>query len=182
MPRVSVIAKNYSKALFIAARKNKSLDDVELELKKFKDNFSTNFANELKNPVISKNDLTKVVTEISNKFSLSPLVTEFFSSIVKNRRLNLFPEIYEEFSRIIQKFRNIIEIEIISAQKADKVSLDKIKNLVQKKYPDRVINVKEAVNDNILGGFQVKIGSNLIDASLKNQLEKIKKECIASIN
>ena len=101
---------------------------------------------------------------------------------VKNRRLNLFPEIYEEFSRIIQKFRNIIEIEIISAQKADKVSLDKIKNLVQKKYPDRVINVKEAVNDNILGGFQVKIGSNLIDASLKNQLEKIKKECIASIN
>jgi F0F1-type ATP synthase delta subunit len=53
---------------------------------------------------------------------------------------------------------------------------------VQKKYPDRVINVKEAVNDNILGGFQVKIGSNLIDASLKNQLEKIKKECIASIN
>ena len=41
---------------------------------------------------------------------------------------------------------------------------------------------KEAVNDNILGGFQVKIGSNMADASLRNQLEKIKKECIAAIN
>ncbi len=182
MPRASVIAKNYSKALFIAARKIDSIESTEQELQKFKDNFSTSFANELKNPVISKNDLAKIVNEIAQKFELSALTKEFFASIVRNRRLNLFPEIYEEFSRIVKKFKNIIEIEVISALKADQVSLDKIKNLVQKKYPDKIINVKEAVNDNILGGFQVKIGSNLLDASLKNQLEKIKKECITAIN
>ncbi len=182
MPRASVIAKNYSKALFIAARKNNLVDSIEEELQKFKDNFSTSFANELKNPVISKKDLLKIVDEIAQKFELSPLAKEFFASIVRNRRLNLFPEIYEEFLRITKKFKNIIEIEVISAIKADKVSLDKIKNLVQKTYPDKIINVKEAVNDNILGGFQVKVGSNLIDASLKNQLDKIKKECISAIN
>lgn len=182
MPRASVVAKNYSKALFIAARKSNQIEGVEKELQKFKDNFSTSFANELKNPVISKKDLTNIIEEISKKFELSPLAENFFSSIVRNRRLNLFPEIYEEFMRIVKKFKNIIEIEVISATKTDKVSLDKIKSLVQNKYPDKTINVKEAVNDNILGGFQVKIGSKMVDASLKNQLEKIEKECIAAIN
>ena len=182
MPRASVIAKNYSKALFIAARRAMKIDEVDNELSKFKDSFNTNFANELKNPVISKRDLEKVVDEIAIRFKLSSLTKNFLSSIIRNRRLNLFPEIYEEFSRILKKYKNIIEIEVISAKKTDKVSLDKIKSIIQKKYPDKTINIKEAVNDNILGGFQVKIGSNMADASLRNQLEKIKKECIAAIN
>ncbi len=182
MPRASVIAKNYSKALFIAARKGQKINEVERELSRFKDSFNTNFANELKNPVISKKDLEKVVDEIAKQFKLSSLTKNFFASIVRNRRLNLFPEIFEEFNRILKKFKNIIEIEVISAKKTDKVSLDKIKSIIQKKYPDKTINIKEAVNDNILGGFQVKIGSNMVDASLKNQLEKIKKECITAIN
>jgi F0F1-type ATP synthase delta subunit len=42
--------------------------------------------------------------------------------------------------------------------------------------------VRVSIKEKILGGMQVKIGSEMIDASLKNQLENLKKECLALIN
>lgn len=182
MPRVSVIAKNYAKALLVAAKKSNSIDKVAAELDVFKQNFSTSFAHELKNPVIGKNDLVKIIQEVTTKFGLGALTSNFFASIVRNRRLNLFPEIYEEFSRLVKQQKNILEVEMIVAVKAEKTQIDRVKNLIEKKYPGKTISIKETVKDKILGGFQVKIGSEIIDASLKNQLDSLSKECLAAVN
>jgi F-type H+-transporting ATPase subunit delta len=182
MPRVSVIAKNYAKALFVAAKKNNSVDKISSELEVFKQNFSTSFAHELKNPVIAKNDLANIIQDITKKFSLCALSSNFFASIVRNRRLNLFPEIYEEFSRLNKQQRNILEVEVISAVKAEKLQIDRVKALIEKKYPDKKIEIKEIVKEKILGGFQVKIGSEVIDASLKSKLANLGKECLSAVN
>ncbi len=182
MPRVSVVAKNYAKALFVAAKKNNSLDKISAELDVFKQNFSTSFAHELKNPVIAKNDLVRIIAEVTQKFGLSPLTSNFFASIVRNRRLNLFPEIYEDFSRLVKLQKNVLEVEVITAVKSKQVHLDRVKTLVEKKYPGKLVAVRETVAEKILGGFQVKIGSEVIDASLKSQLESLKKECLSAIN
>jgi F-type H+-transporting ATPase subunit delta len=177
MPRVSVVAKNYAKALFVAAKKSGTLDKVAAELDVFKQNFSTSFAHELKNPVIAKNDLVRIIQEVTKKFALGALTSNFFASIVRNRRLNLFPEIYEEFSRLLKQQKNILEVELIVAIKPEREHVDKVKALVEQKYPGRIIAIKETVKEKILGGFQVKIGSEVIDASLKNQLDSLAKEC-----
>lgn len=182
MPRASVIAKNYAKALFVAAKKNNNVDKVASELDVFKQNFSTSFAHELKNPVIAKNDLVKIIEEVTQKFGLGALTSNFFASIVRNRRLNLFPEIYEEFSRIVKQQKNILEVEVIVAVKAEKDQIDRLKVLIEKKYPGKIIAIKETVKEKILGGFQVKIGSEIIDASLQNQLASIGKECLAAVS
>lgn len=182
MPRASVIAKNYAKALYVAAKKNNNIDKVLAELSSFKESFSTSFAQELKNPVISKSDLAKVIDEITKKFALGNLTSSFFSSVVKNRRLNLFPEIYEEFNRIVRLKSDILEVEIITAVKPNKAQIDSLKSIVSKKYPEKTITVKETIKEKILGGFQVKIGSEVIDASLQNQLSNIGKDCLALAN
>ncbi len=182
MPRVSVIAKNYAKALLAGAQKSNSVDKISKELDIFKQNFSTSFAHELKNPVISKNDLVKIIQEVTGKFNLSTLSSNFFASIVRNRRLNLFPEIYEEFSRLVKQQKNILEVEVITAVKSDEIHLERVKSIVEKKYPGKVIAIKETLKGKILGGFQVKIGSEVIDVSLKNQLDNLEKVCVAAIN
>jgi F-type H+-transporting ATPase subunit delta len=181
MPRVSVVAKNYAKALFVAARKNNSVDKTVAELDVFKQNFSTSFAHELKNPVIAKNDLVRIITEVTQKFGLGALTSNFFASIVRNRRLNLFPEIYEEFSRLVKFQKNILEVEVTTAVKIEKEQIDRIRALIAKKYSDKTVIIRESIKENILGGFQVRVGSEVIDASLKNQLEKIKKSCLAAV-
>ncbi len=182
MPRVSAIAKNYAKALLVASNKTNSVDKVVLELETFKQNFSTSFAHELKNPVIAKNDLVKIIQEVTQKFSLGALTSNFFASIVRNRRLNLFPEIYEEFLRLVKQQKNILEVEVIVAVKPQKTQIDRLKALIEKKYPGKTIAIKEVVREKILGGFQVKIGSEIIDASLQNQLTRIGKECLSAVN
>lgn len=182
MPRVSVIAKNYAKALFTAAKKNNSIDKISSELEVFKQNFSTSFAHELKNPVIAKNDLANIIQDITKKFSLSPLSSNFFASIVRNRRLNLFPEIYEEFSRLNKQQKNILEVEVISAVRTEKAQIDRLRALIEKKYPGKKIEIREVLKEKILGGFQVKIGSEIIDASLKNKLASLGKECLKAVS
>jgi len=182
MPRVSVVAKNYSKALFIAARKASAVDKTLEELDVFKQNFSTSFAHELKNPVIAKSDLVRIISEVTEKFGLGKLTSNFFASIVRNRRLNLFPEIYEEFARLVKQYQNILEVEVISAVKTDKDQLGRIKTIIEKKYQGKTVAIRQTVKEKILGGMQIKIGSEVIDASLKTQLENIKKECLSAIN
>lgn len=182
MPRVSVVAKNYAKALFVAARKNNSVDKTAGELDIFKQNFSTSFAHELKNPVIAKNDLVRIITEVTQKFGLGALTSNFFASIVRNRRLNLFPEIYEEFSRLVKQQKNILEVEVTVAVKPQKDQIDRIKAAIAKKYPDKTIVIKEVLKEKILGGFQIKIGSEVIDASLKNQIANVGKACFGAAN
>lgn len=182
MPRVSVVAKNYAKALYIAARKTNSIAKVTTDLESFKTNFSTSFANELKNPVIAKKDLARIIEEITKKFGLGKLMSDFFGSVVRNRRLNLFPEIYEEFFRLDKQYSNMIEAEVITAVKAQREQLLKIKAILEKKYPDKKIAIREVVKAEILGGLQIKVGSELIDASLKNQLASIRKELLKAAN
>lgn len=179
MPRVSVIAKTYAKTLFTIANNKNLIDKIAEELEFFRQNFSIDFAHELKNPVISKSDMQKIINEVTKKFNFSNITSNFFSAIVKNRRLNLIPEIHQEFNRMTMECKKILEVEIIST---NKLNLDNIKKLLEKSYPDKKILIKHTMSPKILGGLQIKIGSKIIDASIKSQLEQIKKECLLAVN
>jgi F-type H+-transporting ATPase subunit delta len=179
MPRISVIARTYAKTLFLASKNSNSIDKVSDDLELFRKNFSNEFANELKNPVISKDDMIKIINEVTSRFKLGNLTSNFFASIVKNRRLNLFPEIHEDFNRMVQEYKKILEVEVLSTIN---INVENIKKLLEKSYPDKKILIKHTLSPKILGGLQIKIGSKIIDASLKNQIEQIKKECLLAVN
>jgi len=181
MPRISVVAKNYSKALFAAAKKADAVDKISDELENFRQSFSLDFARELKNPVISKSDSTKIINDIAINLKLGKLLSDFLTAVTRNKRLNLFPEIYEEFTRLAKLQKNILEVELISTEKLDKTEIESIKASVGKKNFGKIIEIKETIKKEILGGLQIKIGSNLIDASLKNQLSSISKELIRAV-
>ena len=178
MPRISVVAKNYAKALFAAAKKSNALDKITEELENFRQSFSLDFARELKNPVISKVDSTKIINDIAKNLNLGKLLSDFLTAVTRNKRLNLFPEIYEEFTRLNKIQKNILEVELISTTKLEKAAIEKIRASVGKKHLGKIIEIKETIKKEILGGLQIKIGSNLIDASLKNQISNIGKELI----
>lgn len=178
MPRISVVAKNYSKALFAAAKKANIIDKLQEELESFRQSFSLDFARELKNPVISKDDSTKIINDIAISLKLGKLLSNFLTVVTRNKRLNLFPEIYEEFIRLAKLQKNILEVEVISTEKLSAAEIEKIKAAIGKKNAGKIIEIRETLKKEILGGLQIKIGSDLIDASLKNKLSNISKELI----
>lgn len=180
MPKVSIVAKNYAKALFRAAKESNIIDQISENLETFKKSFSMNFAHELKNPAIASADSVQIITEITTKLKLPKLLANFLAEMSRNRRLALFPEIYQEFSHLVKIEKNILEIELISTSNLENSIIDEIKNVINKKYPNKMIEFKQTIKQDILGGIQIKINSDLIDASLKNKLANVKKELIAA--
>ncbi len=179
MTQISAIAKNYAKALFCVAKSHNNVDKISAELEIFRKNFNEQFANELKNPAISKDDSVKIITQIGKKLNFSEIFLNFLANMSKNRRLGLFGDVYKEFSRLLRIEKNILEIELISSAKLDESTIEDIKKIIAKQNPNKSIEVIETLKSDILGGLQIKIGSNLIDASLRNKLSLIEKELVA---
>lgn len=177
MSHASAVARNYAKALFSAALKDNSLDKIAQNLESFKSSFSKDFAHELQNPVISKTDLIAIMDEINHKASFDGIFANFLLSLASNKRISLFLEIYDEFITLLKKHNNIIEAEIVFANdNVDNAQIEQIKQVIQKEYSGKTIEIKLSVDAKILGGFQVRIGSNIVDASLKNQIFNLKQE------
>ncbi|MBU6338485.1 MAG: ATP synthase F1 subunit delta [Rickettsiales bacterium] len=178
MLRVSAAARNYAKSLFLLAKKHNVIDKTAATLELFKKSFSEDFAHELQNPVISKADLVKIMEEILAKFSFEKIVADFLLTVAANKRLNLFLEISQEFESLLKKHKNVLKAEVVFATKSDNDQLSKIKAIIEKKYLGKTVEIKETVNPKILGGFQIRIGSDVIDASLKNQIFNLKQELV----
>ncbi len=180
MLRISIIAKNYAKALFLQALKTNAIDKVSSDLSRFKQHFSANFAKELQNPAISKADSVKIMANITKKLQLEQLSSNFFAIIAQNKRLNLFLEVYAEFNRLVRAQKNILDIEIISSEKLDQPTIDNISDIIKRKH-NKELEITQTIRKEILGGIQIRIGSTLIDASLQNQLYNIEKNLLSAI-
>lgn len=179
MSQASAIARNYAKALFSVALKDKTIDKIADNLEKFKSSFSEDFARELQNPVISKTDLIAIMEEINNKASFDETFANFLLALASNKRIGLFLEIYDEFVTLLKDHNNIVEAEIVFASDSvDAAQIEQIKQVIQKEYSGKTIEIKQRVDAKILGGFQVRIGSNIVDASLKNQIFNLKQELV----
>lgn len=177
MSQASAIARNYAKALFSAALKDKKIDKIADNLEKFKSSFSEDFARELQNPVISKTDLIAIMEEINTKASFDEIFANFLLSLASNKRISLFLEIYDAFITLLKDHNNIVEAEIVFANdNVDAAQIEQIKKVIEKEYSGKTIEIKQRVDAKILGGFQVRIGSNIVDASLKNQIFNLKQE------
>ncbi len=178
MSKASIVAKNYAKALFSVAKKDNAVDKVMEQLDIFKKSFSESFAHELQNPVISRPDLVEIMAEITKKFSLDATVSNFLLTLAYNKRLAIFLEVYKEFVSLVKIQKDILSAEVIFASKADKSQIDQIKLAIEKKYSGKTVEITEKLDEKILGGFQVKINSNIIDLSLKTQLSSLKQELV----
>ena len=180
MSKASAIAKNYAKALFSVAQESKNIDKIVENLETFKGNFSEDFAHELQNPVISKNDLVEIMEEITKKFSFEESFSNFLLTLASNKRISLFLEIYSEFVVLLKKHKNILDVEVVFSSKVDKAQLNEIKAAIEKDNVGKIIEIKETLDPKILGGFQVRIGSTIVDSSLKNQIFSLKQELTAN--
>jgi F-type H+-transporting ATPase subunit delta len=175
------LIENYSKSIFRIAQKDGKIDDFILDLTKISNNISADFIKIISNPSLNNIILSNISDEIAKKLSLNNKIANFLKIIIKNRRIYLFPEILANFQSIIKKNNNIIDVEIISVNKISDKNLSLIKNIVSKRYPDKIIEIEEVIKKEIIGGFIVKIGSELIDSSIKTFLHQLhidlKQEC-----
>lgn len=171
----SLAAERYAQALFELAKDESSLDTVANDLAALVALIGENkdLARLVNSPVIGREQKAAAMAEILEKAGAAQLVRNFVGLAARNRRLFLLPQIGKAFSQLLAKHRGEISAEVKTAHPLTDAQLADLKATLKSAYgKDPLLNV--TVDPALLAGLVVKVGSRMIDSSLKTKLNALK--------
>ncbi len=175
MSDASLIAVRYVCALFDIASGNKQHDNVKKDMLALKVilSKSAELRNFLVNPVISRKQAGKAVEAVLAAIKASDLTRRFFSLLAAQRRLALTPVVIEKYLAELAKSRGELEVHVTSAAALGKKQADLLSDALERTTKKKV-ELKLSENPELLGGVQIRIGSKMLDNSVKNKLARLR--------
>ena len=167
------VASRYAQSLLELSQEKKVVDAVLADMNAFIEvaNENSDFTAFLNSPVIKADKKQAVINKVFSSFQ--EVSKKFVQLLTKNRREMLLPLIAEEFIAKVKEVRGIIPVTLTSAKKLDdsvkKAILDKLNKAVKGD-----IELNEKVDEELIGGFVVRMGDTRIDASVSHQLSELK--------
>jgi len=126
----------------------------------------------IRSPVISREDQGRAIAAVLEKAKMCELVRNFVGAVARNRRLFALPAMIAAYQALLAQRRGEATAEVVSAKALTKKQLDRIGGALKKAIGTKVaINAK--VDDGLLGGLVVKVGSRMIDSSLRTKLQQL---------
>ena len=169
-------SERYSRALFEVANEAKELDTIEVNLQNFQSLLKT--SSEIKNftedPTQSVNNQKKAVELIAEKFSFTKNLRNFFLLLIDKRRIFFVRKIIASFLKLCSKKRGEIKASLISSKKLTQTEIDEISKDFSKSIGS-TIKFDYKVDEKLIGGLKLQLGSFMIDTSIKNKLKKYEK-------
>lgn len=169
----SETAGRYARALFELALEDKELDSIEgyaLSLIAVYDK-NKEFENFIKNPTQTFTDQLEVIKKISELLSFSKNFKNFLSLLVIKRRIFFLKKILNSYLELSSIKRGEINARLISSKILSDQELKNISNELSKVIGSD-ISFEYNVDENLIGGFKMQIGSLMIDTSVRNKLKK----------
>ena len=169
------VAGRYAGALFDLAASQNATAAVEADLGQFEQMLagSDDLNRLVKSPVISAHDQAKAIGAILAKAGASELTRNFFNVLAHNRRLFAAPEMIRSFRSLAAKARGEVTAEVTSAQPLTEAQVTELKQTL-KSTVGKDVTLAAKVDPSLLGGLVVKLGSRMIDSSLKTKLSSLK--------
>jgi F-type H+-transporting ATPase subunit delta len=169
------IARPYATALFDLAAESKAIAAVEKSVDSVLKliSQSDDFSRFLSSPVLSADAKNKAIDALLAKAKTPELVENFIKLIALNGRLFALPTILGAFKRLAAKERGEVVAEVTSAAPLSKEQLKNLSDTLKKKL-GKTVTLNAHVDASLIGGLQVKVGSQMIDSSLKTKLTAMK--------
>jgi F-type H+-transporting ATPase subunit delta len=170
-------ADRYANALFEIGREEDSIKKIEVEMDQLdlviRD--SLDFSDFLVSPLYPRVVQQRVSQVICKKMKLSQNLTNTVLLMASKRRLSQLSNMIKSFKALASAEREEILVEVVSAQKLTKHKMDELGQGLKKSTLKQVV-VDRIVDSSILGGLVIRIGSKMIDTSIKSKLVKLKKQ------
>jgi len=165
----------YASALFELAKESGTLSQVEADLGKFQTllDMSPDLCRLVASPVFSAEDQERAVAAVLSKAEISGLTANFFKLIAKNRRLFAAPDMIRVFKAFAAQERGEITAEVTSAVALTEEQVAALKDTL-KASVGKDVQLDMHVDPDILGGLIVKIGSRMVDSSLRTKLASMR--------
>jgi F-type H+-transporting ATPase subunit delta len=172
---VEEIAQVYARALFEVAKGHGLLDQVRDDLNEFAqalhDNrelavffFSPYFSTEEK-----KDGLKRVVT------GAEPVFMNFLEALIERHRMPAIFRIRDDYQKLWEDERHLLAVEVTSAIELDKATVSSIGDRIGEQTK-RTVELSSKVDPDILGGIVLRVGNVILDASIRNRLEQLRKQ------
>lgn len=174
-PSVSGVSGRYATALFELARDEKSIDAVKADLEKFEAMLadSIDLKRLVRSPVFSAGEQSRALAAVLDKAEISGVAARFLKVLTANRRLFAVADVIRAFRALVARFKGEATADVTVAEKLSDKNLDTLKTALKSVTgKDVALNVK--IDPSIIGGLVVKLGSRMVDSSLRTKLNSIK--------
>ena len=174
-PSVSGVSGRYATALFELARDEKSIDAVKADLDKFAALLaeSDDLKRLVRSPVFAAEAQLKALSAVLDRAGISGISANFLNVLTANRRLFAVADVVRAFNALVAKFKGEASADVTVAEALSDKNLDALKTALKSVTgKDVALNVK--IDPSIIGGLIVKLGSRMVDSSLRTKLNSIK--------
>lgn len=174
-PTVSGVSGRYATALFELARDEKCLDAVKADLDRFEAMLveSEDLKRLVRSPVFSADVQAKAMSAVLDKAAMTGISANFLKVLTANRRLFAIADVIRAFRALVAKFKGEASAEVTVAEPLSEKNLETLKAAL-KSVTGKDVTLNVQVDPSIIGGLVLKLGSRMVDSSLRTKLNSIK--------
>ena len=176
---LSEISQRYALALYELSKEKNATEEFMSNMITFIKIFNSNqdLRSFVKNPTYSVENQKIVFEKILTLMNFNKIIKNFFSILIIKKRIFFLDKIIEEFLKLISIKRGEVSGSLISSKKIDEKTILDIEKDISENIK-RPIKLKFKIDEGLIGGIIIQIGSLMIDTSIRNKLQKYKKSMI----
>jgi F-type H+-transporting ATPase subunit delta len=170
----SGVAGRYASALFELAEEKKKLDGVAADTAAIRELLfeSADLRRLVASPVIAREDQGKAIAAVLDKAGVSAITQNFVGVVARNRRLFALDDMCTAFRDILAGRRGEITAEVTTPSLLSDSQRDALEKELRTAMGSKVA-LDVQVDETLLGGMVVKVGSRMVDSSLKTKLQRL---------
>ena len=168
------IAARYAKAVFELAKEDKAVAKVEADLDALEAALadSADFRALISSPVYSRDEQAGAIAALAKKMGLSAIVSNVLALMSNKRRLYILPQMVQALRAAIAEDKGEITAEVTSAKALTKTQADKLAKALASSV-GKSVKISATVDEKLIGGLVVKMGSKMIDTSIASKLNSL---------
>ena len=172
---VSGMAGRYATALFELAREQNAIDTVKVNLDRFDALVAeiADLARLLRSPVLSTGEQTRALSAVLDKTGIDGIAANFLKLVAAKRRLFAARDMVKAYRALVARHKGEVTAEVTVAEPLNDARMTEIRDAL-KQITGKDVQVDVTVDPSIIGGLKVKVGSRMVDASLRTKLNSIK--------
>jgi F-type H+-transporting ATPase subunit delta len=173
---VSGVAGRYARALFELALDAKSVDAVKADIEKFAAMIgeSADLNRLVRSPVFGAEERSRALAAVLAKAGIGGLTSNFLMFVTANRRLFSVGEMIRDFRTLVAKWKGEVTAEVTAAEPLSDGHLEALKSALKSVTGEKAVDLHVKIDPAIIGGLMVKLGSRMVDSSLRTKLNAIK--------
>jgi F-type H+-transporting ATPase subunit delta len=174
-PLVSGMAGRYATALFDLAREAKAIDAVKADLDRFEALVveSADLNRLVRSPVFSADEQLQALSAVLERAGIGGLAAKFLKLVTTNRRLFAVRDMVKAFRELVADYKGEATAEVTVAETLKDEHLDALRSAL-KAVSGKNVDLAITIDPSIIGGLVVKLGSRMVDSSLRTKLNAIR--------